>query len=143
MAAGCLILEGPQDKNEHNIFISVTNAERLEGISKEVLAKVWQISEDEARITLEVTSKLNHHDPDSGVYRKFGTNDHMLQYKRTITYFFFDTFQVTNIALSIHGFTYMQPFVSYKDILKVYEMRSEKQFLQEIKLLCKDVEVST
>ena len=47
MAAGCLILEGPQDKNEHNIFISVTNAERLEGISKEVLAKVWQISEDE------------------------------------------------------------------------------------------------
>ena len=58
MAAGCLILEGSQDENEDNIFISVTNAERKKGISKEMLAKVWHISEDEARRMLKVTSQV-------------------------------------------------------------------------------------
>ena len=60
MAAGCLILKRSQDKNEYEIFISATHAEHLKGVSKRILAKVWQIIEDKARRTLEVTLQLNH-----------------------------------------------------------------------------------
>ena len=59
IAAGCLILEGYQDKNEYDIFISATHTERPKTVSKEILAKVCQISEDESSRTLEVISKLN------------------------------------------------------------------------------------
>ena len=41
MDAGCLILEGSQDENEYDIFISATHAEHPKGISREILAKVW------------------------------------------------------------------------------------------------------
>ena len=60
MAAGCLILEGYQDENEDEIFIYTTHTERLKCVSKEMLAKVCQIIEDEARRALEVTLQLNH-----------------------------------------------------------------------------------
>ena len=80
MAAGCLILEGYQDENKYDIFIFATHNERLKCLSKEMLAKVWQIRKDEAMSMLEFTSQLNHQDPDSSLSRKSGTNDCMLQY---------------------------------------------------------------
>ena len=52
MAADCSILEGYQDENEYDIFISASHAERPKGLSKKMIAKVWKISEDEARRTL-------------------------------------------------------------------------------------------
>ena len=61
----------------------------------------------------------------------------MLWYKRIDTYFFSNTFWLTNIAKSVHGFAYMQLFVSYKGFVKVYGMISDKEFLQEIKLFWK------
>ena len=46
----------------------------------------------------------------------------MLQYKSINTYFFSDTFWVTNIAKSIHSFTCMQLFVPKKGFAKLYAM---------------------
>ena len=108
-----------------------------------MIAKVWQISEYEARRMLEVTSQLNHQDPDSILSRKFGTNNCILLYKRIITYFFSDTLWVTNIAKSTQSFTCMKLFISKKGFGKVYGMKAEKYCLQAIKLFYKEVEVPT
>ena len=108
-----------------------------------MISKVCRNSENEARITLEVTLQLSHQDPDSSIYRNFGTNDRMLQYKRINTYFLSDTFWVMNIVKSIRKFTCMQLFVSDKGFVKVYGIISEKEFLQAIKLFWKGVGVPT
>ena len=91
-----------------------------------MIFKVWQISEDESRRTLEVALQINHQDPESNLSRKFSKNDCMLQYKTVNTYLFSDTFWVTKIAKSIRGFTCMQLFVSDKVFVKVYGMNAEK-----------------
>ena len=44
MSDRCLILTGPQYENEDDILISATHAERPKGISREILAKVLQVS---------------------------------------------------------------------------------------------------
>ena len=60
MAAGFSILEGFQDENEYDIFISTTHAEQPKVVSEKILAKFCKIGEDEAMITLEFTSQLNY-----------------------------------------------------------------------------------
>ena len=119
-------MEGFQYKDEEYIFISAIQAEQPKCILKEILAKVWQISENVLRITLESTSQLNHQDPDSSLSHKFGINDCMFRYKIINTYLLSDTFCVTNIEKKISAFTCMQLFVSDKGFVRVYEMRSDK-----------------
>ena len=60
MATGCSILEEFQNENKDDIFISSTNDKQSEGVLKEIFVEVWQISEEEARRTLEFTFKINH-----------------------------------------------------------------------------------
>ena len=144
MAIGSTTACNPQDDLECELFeshLSAAHAEKSKGVSKEMLAKVWRISEEEARRTLEVTTQLNKQDADSNLSRRFSTNDRMLRYRRINSLFFTDTFFAAGSAKSLRGFTCMQLFVSDKGFMKVYGMTSPKQFMDALKLFCKEVGV--
>ena len=146
MAAGCAGMPYDSLDADDGLFIPLdlaeidaTHAEIPKGITKEMLAQVWRISEDEARRTLEVTTQLNRHDADSKLSRHVGTNDRMLRYRRLNSMFFTDTFFVTGKAKSVRGFTMMQIFVSDKGFVKVYGMKGLRQIPDAIKLFAKEV----
>ena len=145
MAIGSMNAANPQDEMECTLFESefastaATHAERPKGVNKELLMKVWRIPEDEARRTLQVTTQLNHQDADSNLSRRFGTNDRMLRYRRINSLFYSDTFHTKPELVSARGFTCMQLFVSDKGYMKVYGMKSPKEFPQALKLFCKEV----
>ncbi|KAL7503301.1 hypothetical protein ACHAXN_002533 [Cyclotella atomus] len=118
---------------------AAAHAEISKDVTKEMLAKVLQISEDEARRTLEVTTQLNRQGADTALLRWAGTNDRMLCYKRIQSMIFMDTFFVTKRAKSVRGFTMMQIFVSDKGFVKVYVMTSQTEIPKAMKLFAKEV----
>ena len=124
-----------------DLFVSAAHVEMQNGINKEHLSKIWWISEKEAGNTLKVTSQLNKQDADSTISRKFGTNDRMLRYRRINSHFFSDTFYATGSATSIRGYSCMQIFVSDKGFVKVYGMKSPSEFINALKMFCKEVGV--
>ena len=139
MAAGCSGISDLQRDYDDDLFISLevaaAHVEVQKGVTKEMLASVWRISEDEARRTLEVTTQLNRQSPDSSLSRRAGTNDRMLRYKRLNSMFFTDTFFVTKEAKSVRGFGMMQIFVSDKGFVKVYGMKSLREIPAAVKRL--------
>ena len=126
MAAGCT-LPTEEDMGD-SLFLgaeaSATEATRFNTFTKEHLAKVWRLNEDEARRTLEVTTQLKRHDVDPLLSRQFGTNDRMLRYRCLRSTFFY---------------TMMQIFVSDKGFVRVYGMTSVTQIPQAMKLFAKEV----
>lgn len=84
MAAGCAGMPGPREVEDDGLWIpfksAATHAEIPKGVSKEDLARVWRISEEEARRTLEVTTQLNRQSADGSLSRRVSTNDRMLRY---------------------------------------------------------------
>lgn len=145
-AAGCGSGPIPPDTSD-DLFItlaeaSATHAEIPKGVTKEMLAKVWRISEDEARRTLEVTTQLNSRQgADTSISRQADTNDRMLRYKRLRSCFFTDTFFVTKKAKSARGFSCMQIYVSDKGFVRVYGMKTVMEIPQSMKLFAKEVGV--
>ena len=142
MAAGSTMPMQNEDLDNSlfvNLEASAADASRMGGVTKEHLAKVWRLNEDEARRTLEVTSQLCKRDANSTLSRQFGTNDRMLRYRRLNSTFFMDTFFVTKKAKSVRGFTMMQIFVSDKGFVKVYGMKSLTEIPAAIRLFAKEV----
>ena len=140
IAAGCLILEGYQDKNEYDIFISTTHPEWPKGVSKGMLAKTWQISEYKARRAWEVTMQLNHQDSDSSLSRKLGTKDCMLWYKMIKKYFCCDTLWVIKISKIARGFTCIQLFASKQDFPKYMGWNLRKSSYNKLSYSAKRLE---
>ena len=66
-----------------------------QGVSPDHLAKVWRISYDDAKRTLDNTSQLSVRPIDPILAKNYGTNDRMLRYKRIKEWFFMDTFFAT------------------------------------------------
>ena len=143
MAAGITAAELQVDGEGDELFLDLdigSSSARLSGgVTKEHLARVWRINEEEARRTLDVTSQLNKQDADSSLSRAFGTNDRMLRYRRLNSVFFTDTFFVTAKAKSVRGYTMMQLFISDKGFMKVYGMTSVKDIPAAIKMFAKEV----
>ena len=79
---------------------------------------------------LDVTTQFNKQDADYLLSHKFSTNNRMMQYRRINSTFFNETFFVTEIEKSVRGYTCMQLFVSKKGFVKVYGMKSVKEFPQ-------------
>ena len=74
---------------------SVTTVMKPSGMLPEYLSKVWRISVDDAKQTLDVTSQASLHQDSPMLLRNYGTNDCMMQYKRIKEYFFMDMFFAT------------------------------------------------
>ena len=74
----------------------------------------------------------------------YGTNDHMLRYKRIQDYFFMDTFFATKKGgRSSRGHTCCQLFVTDKGFLYVVPMRRKSEVLQAIKQFAKEIRAPT
>ena len=76
-------------------MMAAATAGQPSGVTPEALAKVWRISVDDARRTIETTSQNALRKEDPTLSRNYGTNDRMLRYKRIREHFFMDTFFAT------------------------------------------------
>ena len=76
-------------------FSHSTNASRPQGVTPEHLSKIWRISHEDAKRTIDTTTQMPVRTQDPTLLRNYGTNDCMLRYKRIQDYFFMDTFFAT------------------------------------------------
>jgi hypothetical protein len=79
-------------------MISALHARRTQGIDAAHLSKVWRISLDQAERTLGITTQTSVGTDDPKLSRNYGTNNHMMRYKRIHGHFFMDTFFATKKA---------------------------------------------
>ena len=142
MEAGSVCLDNIDNDSDDIMFeSSAAHADTPKGITASQLSKVWCISKEDAKRTLDVTTQLNKQDADASLARRFGTNDRMLRYRRINSLFYTDTFYSKQVLMiSKRGFSMMQLFVSDKGFVKVYGMKSESEFPDALKLFCKEVE---
>ena len=75
MECGDVFLDEFEDKQDQIFKASATHAEPHRGVADELLSKVWRISLDEAKQTLQATPQLNKEDADSGISCRFSTNN--------------------------------------------------------------------
>ena len=71
--------------------LSAVQATRSHGVKKDLLSKLWVVTEDEAQYAIDHSTQLCKHHADNGLSRQFSTNDRMLRYKRIQSVFFTDT----------------------------------------------------
>ena len=71
--------KGVQEQVEE--FLShATNVSRPHGVTPKHLSKVWRISTEEARRTIETTTQTSVWTQDPTLSCNYSTNDHMLRY---------------------------------------------------------------
>ena len=71
--------EGAQEKVEE-FFSHATNASRPCGVTRKHLCKVWHISPEDARRTIDTTTQTSVWTQDPTLSCNYGTNDCMLRY---------------------------------------------------------------
>ena len=71
------------------------DAMRLGTVSINHLTKVWRISYDKAKRTLDITTQHSVRTQDLTLLQNYGTNHYMLWYRQINEYFFMDTFFAT------------------------------------------------
>ena len=71
--------KGSQARVEE-FFSHVTNASRPCGVTPEHLSKVWRISPEDARRTIDTTTETSVQTQDPTLSCNYGTNNHMLRY---------------------------------------------------------------
>jgi hypothetical protein len=62
------------------VVAAIDTSERC--VTPEYLSKVWRISFEDAKRTIDVTSQLSATPKDPILAKSYGTNDRMLRYKR-------------------------------------------------------------
>ena len=125
-------------------FSHSTNASRPRGVTPEHLSKIWHISQEDAKRTINTTTQTSVQTQDPMLLRNYGTNDHMLRYKRIQDYFFMDTFFATKKGgRSSRGHTCCQLFVTDKGFLYVVPMRRKSEVLQALKQFAKEIGAPT
>ena len=119
---------------------SAASAGKAKGVDAEHLSKIWRISWDDAKRTIDVTSQNSVRTQDPTLSRNYGTNDRMLRYKRINTHFFMDTFFATKKGgKSSRGNKCCQLFVTDKGFVYVVPMRRKSDVLQAVKQFAKEV----
>ena len=112
------------------------------GIDAKHLSKVWQISYEDAKRTIDETTQHGTHQPNPVMNQNYTTNDRMLRYRRISQYFFMDTFFATKKGgTSSQGNTCCQLFVTDKGFIYVVPMKRKSEVLSAIKQFAKEVGV--
>ena len=119
--------------------VDAMSAGRSQGVTPEHLSKIWRIPFDDAVKTLDATTQLLHHDPDSSLAKSAGTNDRAVRYRKINSTFFTDTMFATKLAKSLRGNTCIQVFCSDKDFMMVYPMKKEAEYPLALKEFAKEV----
>lgn len=110
------------------------------GVTPEHLSKVWKISHDEAKRTIDNTTQFSIRPSDPTLSKNYGTGDRMLRYKRIKDYFYMDTFLSTKKGgKSSRGHTCCQLFVTDKGFVYVVPMKRRGEVLQAMKEFAKEI----
>ena len=131
----------PQEINATINAIVASTAGKPKGIDKEILCKLWCISEPLAQNAIESNTQLCRQSADNTLSRNFSTNDRMLRYRRIQSTFYTDTMFATPKAKSTRQNTCCQVFVSDKGFVAVYPMKSQAEFPEALHWFCKQVGV--
>ena len=86
------------DTNEvllDNFMASTAQAGKTRGVDPKHLSKIWRISHEDSKRTIDVTTQTSTRTDDPTLSRNYSTNDRMLRYKRIKDFFFMDTFFAT------------------------------------------------
>ena len=127
-------------EDEIDDYMASAVASYGKGVTPEHLSKVWRISHEDAKRTIDTTSQRAIRPTDPTLARNYGTNDRMLRYKRINEYFFMDTFMATKKGgKSSRGHTCCQLFVTDKGFVYVVPMRRRSDALQAMKQFAKEV----
>ena len=121
--------------------IDAAQASNPTGVSPEFLSKIWRIRKDQASRAIDQTTHRCRHGADNQLSRQYATNDRMLRYKRIDSQFYTDTFFVTKKAESTRGNKCAQLFVSDMGFVAIYPMNRKSQYIDALKLFCKEVGV--
>ena len=123
-----------------SFMASANTAGKPRGVDAKHLSKIWRISYEEAKQTIETTTQTSVRRDDPTLSRNYGTNDRMLRYKRIKEYFFMDTFFATKKGgKSSRGHTCCQLFVTDKGFVYVVPMRRKSEVILAIKQFAKEI----
>ena len=135
--------DGAQERMDE-FFSHSTSASGPRGVTPEHLSKIWHISQEDARRTINMTTQTSVQMQDPTLSHNYGTNDRMVQYKRIQDYFFMDTFFATKKGgRSSRGHTCCQLFDTDKGFLYVIPMQRKSEVLQAIKQFAKEIGAPT
>ena len=65
-----------------DLMASTAQAGKPRGVDTKHLSKIWRISHEEAKITIDVTTQTSIRKDNPVLSRNYSTNDRMLRYKR-------------------------------------------------------------
>ena len=121
-------------------FASSVHGGHEVGIDARHLSKVWQISYEDAKCTIDATTQHGTHHPNPVLNQNYTTNDRMLQYRQINQYLFMDTFfPIKKGGTSSRGNTCCQLFVTDKRFIYVEPMKHKSEVLLAIKQFAKEV----
>ena len=101
------------EEDMDDFFVSGVHGGSEVGIDAKHLSKVWCISYEDAKQTIDATTQHGTHVPNQAMNQNYTTNDRMHRYWRINQYFFMDTFFVTRKGgTSSRGNTCCQLFVT-------------------------------
>ena len=110
------------------------------GVDARHLSKVWRISYEDAKRTIDATTQHGMHTPNPVMNQNYTMNDRMLRYRRITQYFFMDTFFATKKgSTSSRGNTCCQLFVTDKGFIYVVPMKRKSEALAALKHFAKEV----
>lgn len=132
-------LDGQVDLDEVMAAATMSSKPRG-GIDADHLSKVWRISPEDAKRTIETSTQHATRNRETALSRNFSTGDRMLRYKRIRTYFFMDTFFATKkVSKSTRGNTCCQLFVTDKGFVYAVPMKTKAEVLQAVKQFAKEI----
>ena len=121
-------------------FVSGVTAGKSHGVDAAHLSKVWRISHDDAKRTIQATSQHSARPTDPTLTQNYGTNDRMLRYRRIHEYFYMDTFFATKHGgKSSRGNMCCQLFVTDKGFIYVVPMKRKSEVMSAVKQFAKEI----
>ena len=124
------------EEDMHAFFASGVHGGHEVGIDARHLSKVWRISYEDAKCTIDATTQHGTHHPNPVLNQKYTTNDRMLRYRQTNQYFLRTPFSNKEGWYFVQG-QYM--FVTDKRFIYVVPMKHKSEVLLAIKQFAKEV----
>ena len=129
------------DNNEalvDNLMASTAQSGKPRGVDPEYLSKIWRISHEDVKKTIDVTTQASVLKDDPVLSRNCATNDRMLSYKWIKVFFSLDTsFATKKGRQSSRRHTCCQLFVTDKGFIYVIPMKTKSEVFLAIKQLLK------
>ena len=128
------------EEDMNDFFASGVHGGSEVGIDAKHLSKVWRISYEDAKWTIDAPTQHGTHLPNPAMNQNYTTNDQMPRYRRINQYFFMDTFFATRKGgTSSRGNTCCQLFITDKGFIYVVPMKRKSEVLLAIKQFSKEV----